>query len=1041
MAEEKEKLQQLLRELFQFNSADLDFGIYRIMNFKRDAIKDFIEKDLIKAVEKGIGTGVLASQSEVVVKFKDIETKIRETLGDNAFTGESILIDAYRNTPLGKQYLDLHAQTSGAQSKTSLEVAVFNHLYTFFNRYYDNGDFLSKRRYSRKEKYAIPYNGEEVYLYWANSDQYYVKTGEFFNNYSFKSPFGVTIHFVVLAADVEKDNVKGDKRFFVPVLEKVEYKASSKEIVIPFHYRPLTEQENIRYHQRNQQEEIIKKAVEEIPVKLKLETDAAAALLGTHHADASGETVSLLEFHLYQYTRRNSFDYFVHKDLKGFLTRELDFYLKNEILNLDEIENAEENRVEGWFQILKIIKDIGGRIIEFLTQIEDYQKLLYEKKKFILETQYCLTIANIKEEFWGEIVDNEAQWLEWKELFYLDEEKKDIFNSKAKNKEELRLALLKALPTLVVDTKHFRRDFKESLIASFDNLDQITDCVLMHADNSQALSLMLETYKEEVSCIYIDPPFNTAASEILYKNDYKHSSWLTMMASRIQQARAFMNSGAIFCVAIDDFELPFLTGYMRHIFGENKQLSTVVVRSNPHGRAMASGFSPNHEYALFFANSDSAVVGRLPRNEAKQARYPESDEYGSFAWINFRKTGAGSSRSDRPKLHYPIFISENAEIRIPSMKWSKENRRWEPADPPKLNESTVLPIDADGSERVWNMGWTRAQEEAHLNLVAKQVNGQWQVYRKYRTNQAGALPGTWWEDAKYSATESGTKTIKDLFGERESFSYPKSIFLVEDCLRAANCSPTSIVLDFFAGSGTTEHAVINLNRVDGGKRKCILVEIGDHFDTVLLPRIKKVTFTPDWKDGKPSRQATPEEAARSPRIIKYLRLESYEDALNNIKFTGAQQGLYDFNDYLLKYMLSWETKDSETLLNVDNLNQPFDYKLNIVNGQETRQDDVDIPETFAYLLGLRIKTRRVYSDDGRRYLVYHGNVDHREITVIWRNNAGWEKKDYVRDRKFVAEQKLTESTDEIFVNGDSLIPKAQTLDGVFKSRMFGGLQS
>ncbi|MBA2084701.1 Type III restriction-modification system methylation subunit [Dehalococcoides mccartyi] len=1039
MAEEKEKLQQLLRELFQFNSADLDFGIYRIMNFKRDAIEKFIEKDLIKAVEKGIGTGVLASQSEAVAKLKEVESKIDETLGDKALTGDGVLVDAYRDTPLGKQYLELQAQISGAQSKTSLEVAVFNHLYTFFNRYYDNGDFLSKRRYSRKEKYAVPYNGEEVYLYWANSDQYYVKTGEYFNNYSFKSPFGVTIHFVVLAADVEKDNVKGDKRFFVPVLEKVEYKASSKEIMIPFHYRPLTEQEDIRYHQRNQQEEIIKKAVEEIPAKLKVKTDAVAALLGTHHADASGETVSLLEFHLYQYTRRNSFDYFVHKDLKGFLTRELDFYLKNEILNLDEIENAKENRIEGWFQILKIIKDIGGRIIEFLAQIEDYQKLLFEKKKFILETQYCLTIANIKEEFWGEIAGCEAQWLEWKDLLHLDEEKKDIFNSNAKNNRELRLTLLKAHPTLVVDTKHFSLDYKERLLASFDDLDKMTDGVLIHADNSQALSLMLERYNKEVNCIYIDPPFNTAASEILYKNDYKHSSWLSMMASRIQQAQTFMNSGAIFCIAIDDFELPFLIGYLRQIFGEDKQLSTVVVRSNPHGRAMASGFSPNHEYALFFSRTDLAEVGRLPRNESRQARYPESDEYGSFAWINFRKTGAGSNKSDRPKLYYPIFISKDAEIHIPSMNWSKENRCWEPIDQPETNESTVYPIDADGTERVWNMGWTRAQDEAHLNLVAKQVNGQWQIYRKYRPNQEGALPGTWWEDAKYSATESGTKIIKDLFGERESFSYPKSIFLVEDSLRAANCSPTSIVLDFFAGSGTTAHAVVNLNRVDGGKRKCILVEIGDHFDTVLLPRIKKVTFTPDWKDGKPTRQATPEEATRSPRIIKYLRLESYEDSLNNIKFTGAQQGLYDFNDYLLKYMLSWETKDSETLLNVENLNQPFDYKLNIVNGQESRQEEVDIPETFAYLLGLRTKTRRVYSDDGRRYLVYHGNVDHREITVIWRNNAGWEKKDYVRDRKFVAEQKLTESTDEIFVNGDSLIPGAQTLDGVFKSRMFGGL--
>lgn len=301
MAEEKEKLQKLLRELFQFNSADLDFGIYRIMNFKRDAIEKFIEKDLIKAVEKGIGTGVLASQSEAVAKLKEVESKIHETLGDKALTGDGVLVDAYRDTPLGKQYLELQAQISGAQSKTSLEVAVFNHLYTFFNRYYDNGDFLSKRRYSRKEKYAVPYNGEEVYLHWANSDQYYVKTGEYFSNYSFKSPFGVTTHFVVLTVDIEKDNIQGDKRFFVPMIDKVEYKASSKEITIPFQYRPLTEQEDIRYHQRNQQDEIIKKALEEIPAKLKAKTDAVAALQSTHHADVNGQQVSLLEFHLYQY--------------------------------------------------------------------------------------------------------------------------------------------------------------------------------------------------------------------------------------------------------------------------------------------------------------------------------------------------------------------------------------------------------------------------------------------------------------------------------------------------------------------------------------------------------------------------------------------------------------------------------------------------------------------------------------------------------------------------------------------------------------------
>ena len=116
------------------------------------------------------------------------------------------------------------------------------------------------------------------------------------------------------------------------------------------------------------------------------------------------------------------------------------------------------------------------------------------------------------------------------------------------------------------------------------------------------------------------------------------------------------------------------------------------------------------------------------------------------------------------------------------------------------------------------------------------------------------------------------------------FSFPKAAGLVEDCIRASGCDTESIVLDYFAGSGTTGHAVINLNREDGGERKFILAEMGEYFDTVLLPRIKKVTFSPEWKDGKPQREVTGEEAERSPRIVKYMRLESYEDALDSIQF-------------------------------------------------------------------------------------------------------------------------------------------------------------
>jgi len=219
--------------------------------------------------------------------------------------------------------------------------------------------------------------------------------------------------------------------------------------------------------------------------------------------------------------------------------------------------------------------------------------------------------------------------------------------------------------------------------------------------------------------------------------------------------------------------------------------------------------------------------------------------------------------------------------------------------------------------------------------------------------------------------------------------------------------------------------------------------MGEYFDTVLLPRIKKVTFSPEWKDGKPMRMATAEEAERSPRIVKVIRLESYEDALNNIEFDDASgQQVMEFEDYLLKYMLQWETKHSATLLNVEKLARPFSYKLCIHADGQTREKVADVPETFNYLLGLEVQTRKAYDAGGRRYLVYRGRTrENRQVAVIWRETEGWQKADLERDKKFVAEQKLTEGADEVFVNGDSFIPNAKALEPVFKARMFAPVEA
>ncbi|MDZ7816700.1 MAG: hypothetical protein U5N86_12140 [Planctomycetota bacterium] len=215
---------------------------------------------------------------------------------------------------------------------------------------------------------------------------------------------------------------------------------------------------------------------------------AFAALTSERHKNSDGECVSFLEHHLRQYTRKNTSDFFIHKDLKGFLSRELDFYLKNEVLNLDEMEAAGEDRSDGWFQVLRVIKAVGSRIIDFLDQIESFQKMLWEKRKFITETQYCIIVGTIDESFYPDIAACDAQWAEWKELFHIDEEQTDLFST-GKSKKDRRVAFLKGHPTLVLDTKHLNLDARNRLIASFDALDGMVDGLLICSENYQAIRI------------------------------------------------------------------------------------------------------------------------------------------------------------------------------------------------------------------------------------------------------------------------------------------------------------------------------------------------------------------------------------------------------------------------------------------------------------------------------------------------------------------------------------------------------------------------
>ena len=1013
-----QQFQELLRELFQFDCADLDFGIYRIMNHKRDVIEKFITEQLPARISKDLDSGRLAMQAQANKELDEAYGKIVENFGSAAIDAEGKLNDSYAKTPLGERYLEAQTAAMLGRSQEAVEADVYNHLYTFFRRYYQDGDFISRRRYSRNQRYAIPYNGEEVYLHWANSDQYYVKTAEHFYNYDWNAPNGVSVRFRLEAANVEQNNVRGDKRFFIPLIEKTAWDPDARTVTVPFEFRPLTREESLRHSNRGQQDKVIAEGVGQIPNRLTDVPHALTALTGVHRRTQKGEPVTRLEHHLRQYTRRNDSDFFIHKNLRGFLLRELDFYLKNEVLNLDNLEAAGEQAAEGWFQQMRLIKSVGKEIIDFLAQIEGFQKMLWEKRKFVVDTQYCITLRNIPAEFYPEIVDNEAQWEEWKKLLTIDD-------------SERNATFLESHPTLQLDTCHFHADFTDRLLSSFEDLDGMTDGLLLHSENWQALRLLEDKIRSGVQCLYIDPPYNTGDSEIPYRNGYLRSSWLTLMENRLTVTLPLLAKDPVSYIAIDDFEMVDLCELVDKQFPDQRR-EMIVVNHHPQG-GKATTLASTHEYMLACVNKESSrkLVGRT--DETHVERRP------------FKRSGTAESnfRFGRPNSFYAILVDEETNEVVGLEPPPNEDQVDYPTNKTSGGYVRVYPLGVGGEERVWRRSYESCQPLLQSGKLECSKTGS--IYQLITADEKTPALFSNWIDSRYNAGTQGANLLGEIMGRRNLFPYPKSVYTVGDAIFAASVNRAEHCLDYFAGSGTTGHAVINLNREDGGERKFILVEMGEYFDTVLLPRIKKVTYSPEWKNGKPQRMATVEESQRSPRIVKYQRLESYEDALDSIGFdeeTGRLNLVDSVEGYSIRYMLKWETKQSETLLNAAKLARPFNYYLRVHDQGEMRERKVDLAETFNYLLGLNIRTRSVYDDEGKRYLVYNGVAREspgKSVSVIWRETEGWTKKDFARDREFVKCMKLDGRADTVYVNGNSVIPGAKAIEPLFKARMFAGV--
>ena len=939
-------LSLLKRDILKLDLAELDFGIYRILSYRRVQVLDYL---------------------------------------DNALP---LRIAAWT---------DALAKSSGRELASTEAENCYYHLHTFFARYWDDGDFIPRARRGGSAAYAVPYNGQDTHFHWATKGSHYVKSGELFARYAYKDG-AYDVRFTLERAEVEKDNAKGSSKHFFPA----HVKAVDGGFELAWAWRAATEAENKRYKNKSASRT---KDAEEEDFLLEAEsnndsptpaTEGAslqervlnAWLAGDDFASAKrpkGLNPELLASNARRFVRKNTSDFFVHPQLGEFLRGELDVYLKHEFVQVWDAADNELPRIRAKFNL---VRQIALDLITFLDQIERFQATLFEKRKFVLQADYLVQCSWLLREGGAEgkklvleAAGNAVQAEEWANWVGQ--------KVTAKGKKPDGKKLLAIYPHLPLHTQHFSADFKARVLACFEDLEAALGGELIHGDNYAALRTLEPAYRERVKCIYIDPPYNTDASPIDYKNGFRESSWLSLMERRVHCSMDVLRKNGVLCIAIDDAENAALRLQLEHDYPDTV-LGTVALRANPSGRPTKAGFSVSHEYVHFVGRSPVAVIGKMNPTEDQIARFSELDDESAFEWRNLRREGSNSDRSARRALFYPLYVSDS-KVRIPEMTWDAESEEWLFVDCPNKGEVTTWPIDDKENEKTWRWGNEKVRHCMKDIAVRKDRSGKNYVYYKRRPNEEGVVAVTSWFDSKYSATEHGTALLKKMFG-KSPFSYPKSIYAVQDSIYVAGASDgTSITLDFFAGSATTGHAVINLNREDGGARKFLLVEQGEYFDTVTLPRIAKVMTAPDWKDGAPKDSVQHDDAGttevnehwsrRTLPLVRVLRLERYEDSLNALEFQANQnlaQSLpaqtaidliaHDEQVHLLRYWLMDDSADSPVRLSTQTLATPFDYQLTLHEPTGERQVTVDLLETSRLLLGLVPKKQREVTDpQGQRH--------------------------------------------------------------------------
>ena len=921
-------LREKLRDMFHFAHNDLDFGIFRILKIKRDEVNQFIDEKLPTIVDEalaGVSDALYNSQLAGVKEYVTQEGGPTEQAYLNNISGNlQLLIDFLEY----KQQDELIAplQTNPEDLKAKLAFRVYNHVHSFFEGYYRDGDFGYNNRSTALYKVGYPdeagYNGADTLFHWKCRDSYYVKTATGFNSVVFEVG-GKRIEYRLegkantgVAQNNNRDDFKHYRfdRIEPPkpddpeptwrvILHLAETSTPKVEIYREMNSQIFSETDDVDpylYERANKGEEQGKPIFKDLAstydkvndgrlqgIKaLHINLESYAGKLASHPdfkelGKNKTERQAALEkrprvrrFHTFDKNLNTFFvgmdsDYFIHKDLDRFLKTEQRRYIQNTILgDLDTLLNlGPENPA---FAIATAFRSVTDEVIALLVAVETFQKQLFLIKKKVLATNYLISIGKIsevtkdtpilRERFISQILENDAQLADWRETFDIDITE--------------QLPLLEGLyPTLPLDTRYFDEKFVDELLALFDNLESQIDGVLLKSENFQAMDLLMEKYRGSIRCVHIDPPYNTNTSGFLYKNNYQHSSWLTMMENRLTLAEQLMAPDSCILCHIDENEYENLFKVFNTLQMKN-QGTIVWDKRNP--VSGANRIATQHEYIVCQSKGNIKLHYRSLNREAilkrsssllKKHRGPTPECCKKFKnWLkNQMEFSAGERAFSEIDENGQVY--RNVHMGAPELR--TDPKFFKPLIHPVTKKPCPIPKNGWGNSPDFMQGLLKE------NLI---VFGPDETTQPQRKNYL----------KKYIATElssiiaSGEKGKPQVEALGLNFPFCHPVGLYENLVWTVTPKGRGMILDFFAGSGTTGHAVLNLNKTDKGNRKFILVEMGEYFERTLKERIRRVMFSENWKAGNPDGK---KQIDGTVGIVKYQQLEQYEDILNNLTFT------------------------------------------------------------------------------------------------------------------------------------------------------------